>query len=498
MAAISGDDTKVSTNARTPAHLESIETANFETGDLAWVESVRRYYMLDKLSRLTRDGVNVLYTLNSAPRFNGGQSGPGRWVVWVPSGPPGATGPTGPAGASGATGPTGPEGAGFITDFVFRPGDPDPAPNTFTDWGQLVATASTIDGPKSVYMSDRYQPVVIPAGDWNLGGGATTFMGSPRRLLGTPMSPIPVEVTLSDGVRLTGVHFFENVRIIVQNSDPSEPVIRTSRESGVGNLFVLSYIASIVVQGAGDFIHVDVPNTIGALLIQNFTSISSSGSGGLVFRATTPTSQGVVLVFDIATLNANTVGAVAPSVIAVVGSAAASVDTNQPALPGGTIPIALTPRAMNVDYNQSAAPSIDAQTVQVAIDRLKSLPAQTGNLGAPTGIGLVDTPIISLPTLVAPINAPVDLDASLSINDPAPGNDVNFFYERSLDGGGTWNQVSANYIQTTLSNNVVSITARDFVAPGDNVIYRVTARANGGAPVATAGFMRAKMTVEGP
>lgn len=502
MSAVSAEPTKVSTSARTPAHLESIETANFETGDIAWVESVRRYYVLDKLSRLIRDGINVLYTKNASPRMNGGNSGPGRWILWVPEGPPGATGATGAPGATGPAGPTGATGPAaptFFTDLVYRPGDPTPDnPNTYTDWATLVAAANLVDGPKTIFFSDQFAPIVIPPGLWDFGLGATTFLGSPRDLAINPPNPqpLPVVITVADGALLTGVHYFANVLLLVQNSNTAEPVMRVTRESGDANLFEVSGLGGIVIQGAGDFVWVDTPAT-GAFFTKDFSNIASAPGAGVALRAVVAASQAVVIAFDGSNVGANTFGGIAGTfVIGLVASAAASIDVNQD-VPGGVIPVQYLGRASAVSYDGSAAPFINANTVQEAIDRLKSLPAQSQNSGG-VPIGNVDTPLVTLPTLVAPIFAPVLLDATVGINDAAPGNDVNFFFERSLDGGTTWNSVSNNYVQTTLANNTVSWSARDFVSAGDNVIYRAVARANSGAPNSTAIFMQARMVVEGP
>ncbi len=496
MAAISGDDTKVSTNARTPAHLESIETANFETGDLAWVESGRRYYMLDKLSKLTRDGVNVLYTLNSAPRFNGGQSGPGRWIVWVPTGPPGPTGPAGP------TGPEGDSGTAAY-EFVFRPGDPNPTGNVYSDWATLVAAAAAFPGDKLIFFSDDFAPPVIPAGVWDFGQGATLFRGALRPITIPPMfpgTPFPTIVNVADGAFLRNVVRFDNIALYVNNSSPN-PVIDLSLNTPPSTFGVvqLTGLSRIVNFGTGPAIGASGPQPSQiSIALQLMSIIGSAPGGGPVYANANVGTTTIIAGFDIATLPANSLASAGP-IFGVAISPAVQFDPNQPGVPGGVLFIQPASQARLVGYDQSLTPFLDADTLQAAIDRLKSLPAQTGNLGGPAvPIGLVDTPIISLPTLVAPINGPVDLDASLSINDAAPGNDVNFFFERSLDGGGTWSGVSNNYVQTTLSNNVVSITSRDFLAPGSNAIYRVTARANAGAPTATAGFMRAKMTVEAP
>jgi hypothetical protein len=497
MAAISGDDTKVSTNARTPAHLESIETANFETGDLAWVESVRRYYMLDKLSKLTRDGVNVLYTLNSAPRFNGGQSGPGRWVVWVPNGPPGPTGPAGATGATGATGPAGEDSASPY-EFVFRPGQPNPSGNVYDDWATLVADAAAFPGDKLVYFNDDLAPLAIPAGTWDFGPGTTTLRGSVRSAtVGIGGIQMPTIVTAADGAFIVGVRVVENLAVQSQNTS-SVPVFDVSADSPSGvTVFFLQGLARLIALASGPVLGASGPMQFIAVALRYGSIIGSVPGAGPAYYASDPATTSILAFFDASQLPQDSVGATG-TIFAAAISPSAQIDPNQPDVPGGVLLIQPVPLARLIGYDQSLPPFIDADTVQAAIDRLKSLPAQTGNLGPGVPIGAVDTPVITLPALVAPTNGPVDLDASLSINDPAPGNDVNFFFERSLDGGATWLGASTNYVQTTLPNNTVAITSRDFVAPGSSVIYRVTARANSGAPVATAGFMRAKMTVEGP
>ncbi len=131
MPVTGGDITHVKTIVRDPAHLTSIEIANFSTGDEAFMRSLDRYYTLDKESTLAPDGLNVILAKGTR-----GGALPGRWIATcnfitgcsgasggVPGptgpagepGPTGPTGPTGPAGLDGGTGPTGPTGPAGAT-----------------------------------------------------------------------------------------------------------------------------------------------------------------------------------------------------------------------------------------------------------------------------------------------------------------------------------------------------------------------------------------------
>ncbi len=217
MPVTGGDITHVKTLTRDPAHLTSIEIANFSTGDEAFVRSLDRYYTLDKESTLAPDGVNVILAKGTR-----GGALPGRWIATCnyltgcsgasgggAPGPTGPTGPTGPAGADGATGPTGPTGPGS-TDlsaiFGFDPPEvriiPTDGPIALMTTPAIVAPSSgviDVDADINVATDDGAALTFVIVANIN-GGLDTTVLGTFR---GPPPDPLNVGVG-STAIGFTG------------------------------------------------------------------------------------------------------------------------------------------------------------------------------------------------------------------------------------------------------------------------------------------------------
>jgi hypothetical protein len=78
--------------------------------------------------------------------------------------------------------------AGITSNYVYRPGEPNPGGNVFADWAALVTQLGNVPGPKVVEVDDSIVAVpLIPTGTWDLnfsdlvglsGGQQTTLRGS--------------------------------------------------------------------------------------------------------------------------------------------------------------------------------------------------------------------------------------------------------------------------------------------------------------------------------
>jgi hypothetical protein len=174
MPATGGDITHVKTTAQSIAHLQSISIANFDSGDLAFVKPLDRYYTLDRESFLAPDGFNVVLAAGTRGGFL-----PGRWIATCnyltgcsgptggsgtvgatgPTGPAGPVGPSGPEGAVGANGPTGPDGS-------IGPTGPDGATGPAGPAGATGPTgADTPDASAFAFFDDPAGvPIVVGAG----------------------------------------------------------------------------------------------------------------------------------------------------------------------------------------------------------------------------------------------------------------------------------------------------------------------------------------------
>lgn len=80
MPASSGSPSQTKTTVSTVAELESVESAQFTSGDLAFVTGTGEFFLLGAVDVTQRNGTTVLYTRDSNPTFNGGTAAPGRWL----------------------------------------------------------------------------------------------------------------------------------------------------------------------------------------------------------------------------------------------------------------------------------------------------------------------------------------------------------------------------------------------------------------------------------
>lgn len=158
--------------------------------------------------------------------------------------------------------------------FVFRPLEPAPKANVYSDWNKLFAAARLVSGPRVVEMDGRLNAnqCTIPDGDYNFGPTAdVAFVGTgfldPNTLVRTQLNV--GQVRFPDGTGQTCINRISG--LFVNHTGTLNPAIELSADANHGVEFVLenSNVQSAAVNapffrsgGAG-----------GGILILSFSSL---------------------------------------------------------------------------------------------------------------------------------------------------------------------------------------------------------------------------------
>lgn len=129
--------------------------------------------------------------------------------------------------------------AGVTSNYVYRPGDPNPGGNVFADWAALMTQVGNVPGPKIIEVDDTIvspAPAPIPAGAWDLND--STLMGR----IGGQQTVLRGAV----GTTLTNLSHLDGT-IQLQSLDPAVPLIALTAV----DVFDLTAGASVASIGGG-------------------------------------------------------------------------------------------------------------------------------------------------------------------------------------------------------------------------------------------------------
>lgn len=254
------------------------------------------------------------------------------------------------------------ETTGVLT-LVFRPGDPNPAENVYTDWPTLYADVSGLPGARIILIDNSLispAPAVIPAGTYDLSG--VSFIGRLDMALATPLH-------FADGAILTGIASFADGLEV--HSLSSLPVL--SVPAGQTRILKVQFATSLQADGAAPFVHVEAGGALvlaclfGAELRTGAQAVVDIDGGG----------QLLLSAFLHTTVQADTISGAGPLTVEL-WDAASIIDPAQAGHAGPTT-VTLGELAQLVRYDPSAPPNTSWKpqptTVAEALDRMSAVVA---------------------------------------------------------------------------------------------------------------------------
>lgn len=170
--------------------------------------------------------------------------------------------------------------------FVWDPTGPANNGNIYTSLATIATKAAAFPGPKVVYVRLQQSDQTIPAGAYDF-GEQCTFVGDPTDEAQPATLIFPTGVTFAD---------LPNMQDIAFVSTSVNPIVSTA--SGVDRAYVMTGLASIDAQGAGDFFVDAGGNTI-SIYMYGESSLSNDGARALI------ADVAVIYAFDRALLSGN-------------------------------------------------------------------------------------------------------------------------------------------------------------------------------------------------
>jgi hypothetical protein len=375
------------------------------------------------------------------------------------------------------------------TEFIFRPGDPSPVAGVYTDWATLVAAAAAYPGDKTIFFSDDFASIVIPAGTWDLGSGFARFQGSPRALtLGMGPFALATVVTVADGASISGVRIFDDVSIQTENTSTT-PVFDASADTPAGAMFtayIMYGLASLITKASGPVIGSTEANP-SFVVIGMFDNavLAPNPGGGPVYSAANAAVTSILGVLGFAVITGSSLSSTG-SIVAQIEGVAAIIDTNQPAIPGGVLTFQRLTLSFLLGYDDTVVtpPTFGTNNAQGAFDAIKQRLPATHYIDNTVGFTLNPGPavtLLTLPQFSAGVGSPkIQLDFSSAFLNPSiASSDLSFSLQASINSG-PFSTVTGNATIATVASGEtlpVTVTAQISASAGDTIDVQVLATA---------------------
>ena len=252
-----------------------------------------------------------------------GPTGPGT------TGPAGGTGPTGPC----CTGPTGPSANGS-NNFVFRPGDPAPADNVYTDWPTLAAALPTVQGYKTIQFCPGYispSPLVIPPGIWDMKD--TEWFGFTKTdpPLADPSGRIVVEI--ADGATFLNLHAMGG-ELLINNLNTMVAAIVVPPDGSLLKIGTSAQGVYPVINNLGSAPFVDASGLTGTAVFALCLQGSIVGESPAIQMGAVAGTRLVLNLFDMASISSGMIAASNPAISANLYQTPAASFGRQPTFAG--------------------------------------------------------------------------------------------------------------------------------------------------------------------
>lgn len=243
--------------------------------------------------------------------------------------------------------------------FVYRPGEPSPSGNVFSDWNALYAAVSAAQGLRSIEIDDTIvTPAVVPAGTYDLLD--VTLRGRFAR--------DKTALDLDDGVVFTNFHHVAEPLTITSHSTASIVTV-------VDSAPIVIERGAVLTSDAGAYL-VDVPAGVTPVVVLLQGARLESGA----LNVSDAASQVSIAAIEFAGVLSDSL--TGPGLVSVqVVSASAQVSTSQTGL--GSLIVSLAEQSAQVSYSPAASANWSGDPTQVAsaLDRIAASVA--GLLGGP-------------------------------------------------------------------------------------------------------------------
>lgn len=224
--------------------------------------------------------------------------------------------------------------SGVATELVYRPGDPDPGPNVFTTWPDLVAAMNApeaLRGLRVISVLDDLAPATVPAGAWSFQGPGQVVI---RGVFGKPPLGTRTILTFQDGATLGVDSLFYLTDFIALFSVSSSPVIVV----GPGDGGVTIYMDRGAALGAGStpFISAQDPATTNLIAVGLGALLANAGAPAIELND--PGATLILSIFNQGVVDTNALSGVNGSIALFQIESGAVVSFSQPSFSGFTLP----------------------------------------------------------------------------------------------------------------------------------------------------------------